>query len=192
MTNILDFVPLRTVHKGVLSGLSSHQFIVVLGLGTMTAFGYRFANVFCSTTWLEVWLLCTIASCVLLLTFVAAGNLRISGMHRNAIRVIAMLAMAPFCMFVLFIGTNEWSFDTLLQSRGETYGWRILTLTALTVGGTAALVSMLLESLRAEERKALEADLEKKTLESAALAAQMRVMQAQIEPHFLFNTLAVC
>jgi sensor histidine kinase YesM len=190
MTNILDFVPLRTVHKGVLSGLSSHQLFVVLGLGTMTAFGYRFANVFCSTTWLEVWLLCTIAGCVLLITFVMAGNIHLPGVNRNAARVVAMLVMAPLCMFVLFIGTNEWSYDIFLQSKSETYGWRILTLTALTVSGTAALVSMLLESLRAAERKALEADLEKKTLESAALAAQMRVMQAQVEPHFLFNTLA--
>jgi sensor histidine kinase YesM len=77
-----------------------------------------------------------------------------------------------------------------MRSGSATYGWRILTLTAVTVGVTAALVAMLLENLRAAERKALQVELEKKTLESEALAAQMRLMQAQVEPHFLFNTLA--
>jgi sensor histidine kinase YesM len=134
--------------------------------------------------------LCSAAALALLLAFVTAGNLNLRHLNRNACRIIAMLFVAPLCAFVLLVGTNEWSFETFMRSRSATYGWRILTLTAVTVGVTAALVAMLLENLRAAERKALQVELEKKTLESEALAAQMRLMQAQVEPHFLFNTLA--
>jgi LytS/YehU family sensor histidine kinase len=38
--------------------------------------------------------------------------------------------------------------------------------------------------------RALEFELERSELERQALDARMRVLQAQVEPHFLFNTLA--
>lgn len=190
MTNLFNRIPLHKVDTGYLAGLSSHQVIVVFALGTLSAFGYVFANIFCRTSWVEVWALCSAAALALLLAFVTAGNLNLRYLNRNACRIIAMLFVAPLCAFVLLVGTNEWSFETFMRSRSATYGWRILTLTAVTVGVTAALVAMLLENLRAAERKALQVELEKKTLESEALAAQMRLMQAQVEPHFLFNTLA--
>jgi hypothetical protein len=60
------------------------------------------------------------------------------------------------------------------------------------VGSSCILVAAYVYYLRAQaaEAEALAADLRRGALETRQLATRLRLLQAQVEPHFLFNTLS--
>jgi sensor histidine kinase YesM len=61
---------------------------------------------------------------------------------------------------------------------------------AIGISLVATLIYIYLERDREAKEAALRFALDKQTLEKEALSARLKAMQAQVEPHFLFNTLA--
>jgi sensor histidine kinase YesM len=69
-------------------------------------------------------------------------------------------------------------------------GFIYITLTVLVVAPLLALGALYRQRDAQARAAQLAFALERSTLEKEALDARLRVLQAQIEPHFLFNTLA--
>ena len=70
--------------------------------------------------------------------------------------------------------------------------WRVLITTSLGIGfgGVILLVFMYREQKARAAMEAHRAEAERQRIEKQMLSAQLATMQAQVEPHFLFNTLA--
>jgi sensor histidine kinase YesM len=66
----------------------------------------------------------------------------------------------------------------------------MLTFTGVFFAPWIALAAMLRQRDAFARTQALAFDLERSELERKALDARLRLLQAQVEPHFLFNTLA--
>jgi sensor histidine kinase YesM len=104
---------------------------------------------------------------------------------------VAMLAVAtPFVVAISYSATTigldrPWYKD---PSRLEGFGF--MTVFSLLFVPWIA-VSALLRQIKGEaEKQALAFELERSQLERQALDARFRLLQAQVEPHFIFNTLA--
>jgi LytS/YehU family sensor histidine kinase len=69
-------------------------------------------------------------------------------------------------------------------------GYMILTFAGIFFGPWIALGSMLRERDAFAKTLQLQFELERSELERKAVDARLRLLQAQVEPHFLFNTLA--
>jgi len=69
-------------------------------------------------------------------------------------------------------------------------GFILITCTVLVIAPVLALGALYRERDAQARNQALSFELEKSTLEKQALDAQLKLLHAQIEPHFLFNTLA--
>lgn len=69
-------------------------------------------------------------------------------------------------------------------------GWAMLTFAGVLFSPWIALGAMLRQSQAFARTQALEFRLEREQLERRAVDARLRLLQAQVEPHFLFNTLA--
>lgn len=69
-------------------------------------------------------------------------------------------------------------------------GWGMLTFVGMLFGPWIALGAMLKQRDAFARTQALAFELERSRLERQATDARMRLLQAQVQPHFLFNTLA--
>jgi LytS/YehU family sensor histidine kinase len=69
-------------------------------------------------------------------------------------------------------------------------GFSILTTLGLLVAPWAALGALVRQKEALARTQALAFDLERSELERQAVQARLRLLQAQVAPHFLFNTLA--
>ena len=69
-------------------------------------------------------------------------------------------------------------------------GYAMLTFTGVLFAPWIAVGAMLKQRDAFARDQALAFELERSELERKALDARLRLLQAQVEPHFLFNTLA--
>lgn len=69
-------------------------------------------------------------------------------------------------------------------------GFAIVTVLGLLVAPWMAVSALIGQISGQAQRQALAFELERSKLERKALDAHMRLLQAQVEPHFIFNTLA--
>jgi two-component sensor histidine kinase len=94
-------------------------------------------------------------------------------------------------VIILAIWFSTWLMPALLTLpgapqlvvRGSWFGKQIAAGLALALAFTVATLGEMLASLRARERQALQ-------LEASLTSARLQALQAQLQPHFLFNTLA--
>lgn len=109
---------------------------------------------------------------------------------RWALQVVAVAITVPFAAalayaFTTFGDTGPWWQNELRMS-----GFVSMTILGLLISPWI-VVTALLNQIKDEARnQALTFELERSELERKALDARMRLLQAQVEPHFLFNTLA--
>lgn len=108
---------------------------------------------------------------------------------RWALQLAAIFVVVPFAAYFAYwittggdprIGTDEL----------RTNGYAMLTFMGMLVGLGGALTAMLRQREATMRHQALRFDLERSELEREALDARLRLLQAQVAPHFLFNTLA--
>ncbi len=127
---------------------------------------------------------------MLLLAFAGAELWPSRWLPRWLVQVLAVALVAPFATFLVYLFTVDGDVAQLFSHEGRVTGFAAISATALVVGIVVALGAL----YRARDAQARTADLqfalERSTLERTALDARLSLLHAQIEPHFLFNTLA--
>ena len=110
-------------------------------------------------------------------------------LSRSALQVIGVAAVIPFsALFAYWLTTG--GNTQIAKDEKRTMGYAMLTVTGLLFAPWIAVGAMLKQRDTFAREQALAFELEKSELERQALDARMRLLQAQVEPHFLFNTLA--
>jgi hypothetical protein len=146
-----------------------------------------------STPGLEVWLVrCGLVTAVAVLAFGVLEQWprrlprRLPRWVLQLLAVAVVMPPAAYAAYALTLGT--WDFPAL----GDEYarGFSILAFMGLLFGPWIALVALLRQREAFAREQALAFALERSELERRALDARMKLLQAQVEPHFLFNTLA--
>ena len=109
---------------------------------------------------------------------------------RWALQVVAVAFAVPFGVWLAYTLTTIGLEPPWWQDKDRLGGFAMLTVVGLLVSPWMA-VAALLRQIRGEtQRQALAFDLERSEFERQALGARLRLLQAQVAPHFLFNTLA--
>ena len=103
---------------------------------------------------------------------------------------LAVAFTAPLATFLIYLVSVGGNVRELTQSGPRVIGFFLLAGTALVLGLVITLSAQLREREARVRSQALQFELERSRLEREALDAQLALLQAQIEPHFLFNTLA--
>jgi LytS/YehU family sensor histidine kinase len=131
-----------------------------------------------------------IIAALLLLAFSVAGASRSTRLPRWLVQVLAVVVAAPFATLLAYLPSVDGRVMEVLSHEGRVMGFIDITATVLLIAPLLALGALYRER-DAQARSALLAfALERSTLEKEALDARLKLLQAQVEPHFLFNTLA--
>jgi sensor histidine kinase YesM len=130
-----------------------------------------------------------IAAC-LLMAYSAAGPLRPRWLSLRAARLLAIVVMSPLASLATAVIMQGANVFTYLRSVEKLSGYIMMVVLALIFGTVMSMLSMRGERKERERADRLQVELEKNALERELLDARLRLLQAQIEPHFLFNTLA--
>ncbi|MBL8329899.1 MAG: histidine kinase [Rubrivivax sp.] len=146
-----------------------------------------------STSGLDVWLMrCGFVTAVAVLAFGVLEQWprqlprRLPRWVAQLLAVALVIPPSAFAAYALTLGT--WDIHALGASYSR--GFSILAFTGLLFGPWIALVALLRQREAFAREQALAFALERSELERRALDARMKLLQAQVEPHFLFNTLA--
>ena len=131
-----------------------------------------------------------VISMLLLLTFTLAGRWRVPGVPRWLAQVVAVVIAAPAATLIVYVpalaGANP---ADPMEREARIMGFVMITTTVLAVAPLLALGALYRERDAQARNQALRFELEKSALEKQALDARLKLLHAQIEPHFLFNTL---
>ena len=126
---------------------------------------------------------------VLLLAFAAARAWPPRWLPTWLSPVLAVALAAPLATFIVYLHSTGGDLRAVfLPNRVLGFLW--IAGSALFIGLLLALGALLREREAQARALALSFALERSRLEKQALDAQLSLLQAQIEPHFLFNTLA--
>jgi signal transduction histidine kinase len=127
---------------------------------------------------------------VLLLVFTAAGVWHPSWLPGWFAQVAAVGLAAPMITLVAYLPSVAGDVSRVLSHEAYLSGFVWITGTALVIAPVLALGALYRERDAQARNQALRFELERSELEKQALDARLRLLHAQIEPHFLFNTLA--
>jgi sensor histidine kinase YesM len=127
---------------------------------------------------------------MLLFAFNAAGAWRQDVVPRWVVQVLAITVAAMLSPLIVQMLTFGGNFSAFLGSRGHVRGYVLVMLVAVIIGTLVALGALYSERDAKARAQILELALEKETLQRQAADAKLHLMTAQIQPHFLFNTLA--
>ena len=104
-------------------------------------------------------------------------------------QILGVVAAVPIGALAAYWLTTGGSFAFLGQQL-SLVGFALLTVTGLLFSPWIALGAMVRQRDAFARSQELAFELERSELERQALDARMRLLQAQVQPHFLFNTLA--
>jgi len=104
--------------------------------------------------------------------------------------VVAIVAAAPLATLAVYLFSTGGDLVAFFGMPERIWGFMWIAGSGLLLGVLIALGAMLREREGQARGQALQFELERSRLEKQALDAQLSLLQAQIEPHFLFNTLA--
>jgi len=124
---------------------------------------------------------------MLLFAFTAAGAWRQKAIPRRLAQVAAVTAAALMSPFLVQMVTFGGDVSAFLGSKGHVTGYFLVATVAVIVGTFFA--ERALSSERARGR-ALQDALDRETLQRQAADTRLDLLTAQIQPHFLLNTLA--
>jgi signal transduction histidine kinase len=124
---------------------------------------------------------------MLLFAFTAAGAWRQRRVPQWIVQVAAVTVAAAVSPLIVQLLTFRGDFAAFIASRPHVHGYLLVTVVAAVVGTLSAVAALYAERARTE---ALRFALERETLERQAADARLALLTAQIEPHFLLNTLA--
>jgi signal transduction histidine kinase len=142
------------------------------------------------TSFLSVWARTVFVGLALMLAFDVAGRWPQRWLPRWVVQLVAIGLTAPVATLLAYMWMTGGSFGHLLQNEGLLSGFIWITVCSLVIGLLLALGALYRERDGQARAQELAFALERSTLEKQALDARLRLMHVQIEPHFLFNTLA--
>jgi histidine kinase/histidine kinase/DNA gyrase B/HSP90-like ATPase len=148
------------VWKGPLSSLFLRT--IILGLSATAAFGLFEAWPRSLPQWLQRW----------------------------ALQVVAVGALMPVTTLLLYVLSTPQSAPPFWKDPDRMNGWTHLTFAAILLAPWTALAAVVRQKEAFARDQKLAFALERSELERQALDARLHLLQAQVAPHFLFNTLA--
>ena len=108
---------------------------------------------------------------------------------RWALQIVGVAVAVPLGVFVISLISADAGAPPFWH-RHHVEGFGYLTFLGLLVAPWLAMAALLRQINGVARSQALAFELERSELERQALGARLRLVQAQVEPHFLFNTLA--
>jgi len=108
---------------------------------------------------------------------------------RWVLQVGAIVVVIPFAALLAYWVTTG-GHPHFATDKQRLFGYAVLTFTGVLFGPWIAVGAMFWQRDAFARDQAMAFALERSELERKALDARFRLLQAQVEPHFLFNTLA--
>lgn len=142
------------------------------------------------TSFLSVWARTVFVGLALLFAFGVAGLWPQRWLPRWVVQLVAVALAAPVATLLAYLWMAGGNPRLVLQHEGLMSGFIWITVCGLVIGLLLALGALYRERDGQARAQELAFALERSTLEKQALDARLRLLHAQIEPHFLFNTLA--
>jgi signal transduction histidine kinase len=127
---------------------------------------------------------------VLLLAYTAAGQWRQDLLPRWLAQVGAMMLAAPLATLFVYALSTGGDFNEMFRNPARVSGLLIIGASALLLGLAIGLGALYRERDAQANAQALQFALERETLQRQTADAKLALLQQQVEPHFLFNTLA--
>ncbi|MDC8786070.1 sensor histidine kinase [Roseateles koreensis] len=128
-----------------------------------------------------------------LLAFAAAGQWprRLPvWIGRWFLQVVVVVLTVPLATLVVYMVAVGGDLESLFNNEAKVMGFIFISGSGLVLAPLLAMGSLYRQRDAEARSQALRFDLERSELERQTLDAQLRLLQAQVEPHFLFNTLA--
>lgn len=111
-------------------------------------------------------------------------------LSRWAFQVVGVAIAVPIAAGLVYTLTTLGNHPPWWQDSERLTGFFSMTVLGLLLAPWMVVAALLRQITGEAQRQALAFELERSELERKALDARMRLLQAQVEPHFLFNTLA--
>ncbi|MBI3369057.1 MAG: histidine kinase [Burkholderiales bacterium] len=127
---------------------------------------------------------------VSLLAFTVAGHWRQRWMPRWLVQALAIVIAVPLATLVVYMISTGGDLQAFASNPYRVSGFIWISSLALIIGLLLGLGAMVRERDAEARSLKLQFELERTQLERQALDARLALLTAQIEPHFLFNTLA--
>jgi signal transduction histidine kinase len=109
---------------------------------------------------------------------------------RWALQVGAVVLVMPWAVFAFYVATTGPDQPFFWHDSFRRNGFMVMTMMGLLVGPWVAIVALFRQREIQLQSQSEAFALERSELERKALDSRLRLLQAQVEPHFLFNTLA--
>lgn len=109
---------------------------------------------------------------------------------RWTLQVAAVAFVVPWTVFAIYRLTTTGDMPPFWKDQMRLNGFMMMTVMGLLVAPWVAVAALFRQREIALQTQAEAFELERSELERKALDARLRLLQAQVEPHFLFNTLA--
>ena len=109
---------------------------------------------------------------------------------RWVVQVVAVGVSVPLSTLAIWLLATKPGAPQFWADPKRFEGWMMLTFFALLVAPWTALAALVRQKEAMARHQALAFELERSELARQALDARLQLLQAQVAPHFLFNTLA--
>ena len=113
-----------------------------------------------------------------------------SWLARWVLQVVAVALSVPVGIWMAYTLTMLGDPDPWWEDESRLIGLSMMTSLGLLLAPWLAISALLRQISGEAQRQALAFELERSEFEREALDARLRLLQAQVKPHFLFNTLA--
>jgi signal transduction histidine kinase len=106
------------------------------------------------------------------------------------LQVACVAIVVPFAVLAVYLFITQGESVPFWRDMRRLTGFATMTFTGMLTGPWVAVVALFRQRDFAARSQAMAFELERSELERKALDSRLRLLQAQVEPHFLFNTLA--
>jgi hypothetical protein len=111
-------------------------------------------------------------------------------LQRWVLQVVAVGVFMPVTTLLIYVLSTPQGAPPFWEVPGRMDGWTHLTFSGLLLAPWTALAAIVRQKEAFARNQKLAFALERSELERQALDARLHLLQAQVAPHFLFNTLA--
>lgn len=109
---------------------------------------------------------------------------------RWALQIVAVAVATPIATAMVYSLTTQGDATPWVHDAKCMAGFGMISGFSLLIAPWIVMVAVYRDISGRAQRQALAFELERTRLEQQAMDARLRLLQAQVEPHFLFNTLA--